>query len=59
MKMILKECEDESGCKGGGSIREDFKTDEEFQRSIVEFVMESLEANVFSKYMMEMHLEPN
>ena len=22
MNMILKECEDEDGCKGGGSIRE-------------------------------------
>ena len=22
MKMILKECEDEGGCKGGGSIRD-------------------------------------
>ena len=36
-----------------------FKTDEEFQRSMVKFVMESFEANIFSKDMMEMHLEPN
>ena len=34
---------------------ENFKTDEEFQISMVEFVMESFEANIFSKDMMEMH----
>ena len=56
--MILKECEDEDGYKGGGYVREIFKTDEEFQRSMVEFVMESFEVNIFSKDMMEMHLEP-
>ena len=36
-----------------------FKTDEELQRSMVEFVMESFEDNMFLEDMMKMHLEPN
>ena len=35
MKMILKEYEDKDGCKGKGSVQEIFKTDEDFQRSMV------------------------
>ena len=35
------------------------KIDEEFQGSVIEFVMKSFEANIFSEDMMKMHLEPN
>ena len=59
MNMILKECESKDGCKGGGSIHEISSTMKNFERSIVEFVMESLESNIFSKDKMKMHIEHN
>jgi hypothetical protein len=49
MKMSLKECKDEGGCKGIGSVHDFSRHEEEFQRSTMEFVMESFEANIFSK----------
>ena len=49
MKMILKECVDEGGCKGGGSVHEISRLVENFQRSIMEFVMESFEVKIFQK----------
>ena len=36
-----------------------FKTYEDFQRSMVKFVMESIEANILLEDMMKRHLEPN
>ena len=36
-----------------------FKTHEDFKRSMVKFVMESIEANILSEDMMKMHFKPN
>ena len=47
--MIFKECEDEDGYEGGRLCSRNFKTDEEFQRSMMEFVMERFEASIFPK----------
>jgi hypothetical protein len=50
MNMIWKECEDEDGCKGGGSIREissPMKSSKKIK--ILKFVMESFEARYFQR----------
>jgi hypothetical protein len=58
MKMILKECEDKDGCKGG-YVREISSLMKMFNGSIVKFFMESLKFNIFSKDKMEMNIENN
>jgi hypothetical protein len=49
MKMILKECKDEYGYKGGDSIQGISRLKKSFKRLMMEFVMESFKANIFSK----------
>ena len=58
MNMIFKECEDKDGCKGGDYVCE-IKSDEEFRRSILKFVIESFKFNIYSKDKMEMHIKYN
>ena len=36
-----------------------FKTNEDFQKSMMNFVIESFEANILSEDMMKMHLKTN
>ena len=57
MKMILKEYEDKDGCKGRGFVQEISKIDEDIQRSMVKFIIESFKYNILSKDMMKMHLD--
>ena len=40
-------------------LSKNFKTDEDFQRFLVKFVIESFEANILSEDMMNMNLDPN
>jgi hypothetical protein len=59
MNMILKECEDEDGCKGGGSIHDVSGLMKNFKDRWWSLSWKASRPTYFAKDMMEMHFEQN